>query len=423
MRKYILLILVILISQTKLWSEKKEITVEELIERLEQVDPDIAASRFKAIAAKKVTEKSNSAYYPKIELQSLIPVPGGMPGSYGEIGVRGVMISPFHTGNSIGFLGTYTLFDFGRTKNTVKAAEQDEITKKEEAKITRINSIQSAMHIYYDCIKYRALAEAWKEKQRRLKFLKQEIGRFVSTGQRSIVDNYIIKSHLEKIETELTIFEDRSIKAEEKLSLLLEINQKDIDYVSIEKLGKSKLAPEIDISQSPYVKKAESDLLVSKAKVDLAKAGNMPEIKSMGSIGDYDNARVVPKQNWAVGFGFSVPIFEGFKIQKEIEEAEAHEAEKQKELEATRKHIQETNIKLNEAIETSETKLKHLQEELKTAEDGYKIANSRYNNFQGNLIDLRETIINLYRVKAEIIEAKINLNLYQNVRSLVNGIL
>jgi signal transduction histidine kinase len=71
----------------------------------------------------------------------------------------------------------------------------------------------------------------------------------------------------------------------------------------------------------------------------------------------------------------------------------------------------------------SEKKLKLLQEELKTAEEGFKIANSRYNSFQGNLIDLRETIINLYRVKAEIIEAKINLNLYQNVRSLVNGIL
>ncbi|HNM06678.1 MAG TPA: TolC family protein, partial [Leptospiraceae bacterium] len=135
----------------QLSAEKKTLTVDEIIRRLDQTDPEIAASRFRVIAARKTAEKSNSAYYPKIELQGLVPVPGGLPGSYGEIGVRGVMISPFHTGNSIGFLGTYTLFDFGRTKNAVKAAEQDELTKKEEARIARINTIQNTLHIYYDC--------------------------------------------------------------------------------------------------------------------------------------------------------------------------------------------------------------------------------------------------------------------------------
>lgn len=420
--KPLYLFICFILFTAKVYSEKKMITVQEVIDRIEQVDPEIAASKFKIIAAKRATEKNNSAYYPKIELQSLVPVPGGLPGSYGEIGVRGVMISPFHTGNSIGFLGTYTLFDFGRTKNTIKASEQDEITRKEESRITRIESIQSALHIYYDCLKFRSLIETWKDKLKRLKFVQQEVNRFVSTGQRSIVDSYMIKSHIEKIETELHIFEEHHKSAEEKLSLLLEIPLNDIDYVAIERLEQPKVENnQIDLKNNPYVKKAESDLLTSKAKVDIAKAGNMPEVKSMGSFGDYDNARLVPKQNWAVGFGFSMPLFEGFKIQKDIEEAEAHTNQKLKELEAAKRKVQETNIKINEAIDTSETKIKHLVDELKISEDGYKAANSRYNSFQGNLTDLRETIVNLYRVKAEIIDTKVKLNLYLHIRYLVNG--
>ncbi|HNI99783.1 MAG TPA: TolC family protein, partial [Leptospiraceae bacterium] len=129
----------------------------------------------------------------------------------------------------------------------------------------------------------------------------------------------------------------------------------------------------------------------------------------------------VPKQNWAIGIGFSMPLFEGFKIQKEIEEAEALSSQKLKELEAARKSTQETNMKIQEAIDTSKIRLKHLADELKIAEEGYRVASSRYSSFQGTLIDLRETIVNLYRVKAEVIDAKVQLNLYQYLLYLVNG--
>lgn len=406
---------------SQLSAEKKIITVDEIIKRLDQTDPEIAASRFRVIAARKTAEKANSAYYPKIELQGLVPVPGGMPGSYGEIGVRGVMISPFHTGNSIGFLGTYTLFDFGRTKNAVKAAEQDELTKKEEARIARIHTIQNTLHIYYDCIKLQSLSEVWKEKRKRLKFIQQEVIRFVSTGQRSVVDSYMIKSHVERIETQLKIFEAQYVHSQDKLSLLLSIPADEMAYASADRMQEPPSSEGINFAENPFIKKAESDLLTSKAKLDAAKAGNLPEIKSMGSIGDYDSARVVPKQNWAVGIGFSMPLFEGFKIQKEIEEAEAFSSQKLKELEAARKNTQETNMKIQEAIDTSKIRLKHLVDELKIAEEGYRVASSRYSSFQGTLIDLRETIINLYRVKAEVIDAKVQLNLYRHLLYLVNG--
>ncbi|MCP5513424.1 MAG: TolC family protein [Leptospiraceae bacterium] len=417
------LLISLIVLTTSLGAETKVLSVDDVIQRIEEVDPAIAASRFKTLAAKASTEKSKSAYYPKVDLQSLIPVPGGMPGSYGEIGVRGVMVSPFHTGNSIGLLASYTLFDFGRTKNAVKSAEQDEISKKEEAKITRINTVQNTLHVYYDCIKYKSLADTWTEKLKRLKFLQGEVGKFVSTGQRSIVDTYLMKSHVEKIQTQLKVFEENLESSEQNLSLLLEIPREQLVLPELEKLHEAADQEEVDISNSPFVKKAESDLLVSKSKLDVAKAGAMPEIKSMGSVGDFDQGRTAPKQNWAVGFGINVPIFEGFKVKKDIEEAEALMSEKQKELEATRKHILETNIKLNKAIENSRIQITHLTEELKIAEEGYRAANGRYANFQGTLLDLRETIINLYRVKSEMIDAKVRLSLYQNVHNLVNGIL
>lgn len=403
--------------------EHERITVNDLIQRMDKVDPDIAAAKFKVIAAKKAAEKTKSAYFPKVELQSLLTAPGGLPGSYGDLGVSGVMVSPFHSGQSLGILGSYTLFDFGRRKNAVIAAEREEDTQREDAKITRINSIQRALQIYYDCIKYNSLVEIWKEKEQRINFLQREVSTFVSTGQRSVVDGYLVKSHLKQVETEVMVFQNESLKANETLGVLLDLPKEKISFVGLDDLKAPNINGEINIYSSPFMKRAESDLLTSKAEVDLAKSENMPQIKTNGTIGDYTSARLVPKQNWSFGVGITMPVFEGFRIQKGIEEARAKSSQKQKELEATRKNIQETNIKLDQALITAKEKLEHLETELKIAREGYQVAFVRYARFQGGLIDLRETITNLYRVKSELIQTKVELNLYQNVKFLVNGIL
>ena len=75
----------------------------EMIRRLTDIDPEIAASKFRVEEVDGRKTRAKSAYYPTLELQVLEPVPGSFPGSLGHSRVDGVMVSPYHTGFSAGF--------------------------------------------------------------------------------------------------------------------------------------------------------------------------------------------------------------------------------------------------------------------------------------------------------------------------------
>ncbi len=419
----VVLRMALLSSMHTLHAEEPLIGEAEMIKRLTDIDPEIAATKFRIDEADGRKTRAKSAYYPSLELQVLEPIPGSFPGSLGHSRVDGVMVSPYHTGFSAGFASTFTIYDFGRTGNKVKEAEQDRQTAELEAKIARIEALQRGLNVFYTTVKFRELGKLWEQKNKELIGLEREIVRFVQTGQKSIVDKHIIRSQVEGVEREKLEFGEAYSSGMKVIASLLEMREAIPVLVPLAQIHTDETLMKVDETQSPYVQRVKSEKIAAEFGLQKAKSENLPEIRAFGSAGYIEGARVVPMQNWAAGFAASFPVFQGFRIQGEIREAESKLHRMEKQFEAASKRIHETNLKLEQEINTAKEETHLLANELRTAEAGFLTAKARYRNFQGNLTDLRDTIVTYYQTRGRQIETKLKLAYLLKIRALTNGLL
>jgi outer membrane protein TolC len=83
------------------------------------------------------------------------------------------------------------------------------------------------------------------------------------------------------------------------------------------------------LAVNPQVVRVQAGLAASAAGITAAQAGHLPKVgvfADLHLIGNSYDAGVVTARNktaWAVGIGVEVPIFQGFRVVKEVEEARA----------------------------------------------------------------------------------------------------
>ncbi|MBS0617566.1 MAG: TolC family protein [Spirochaetes bacterium] len=398
---------------------------QDIIARLSAIDPKIAATKFLANEADARKTQAQSRYYPTLELQMLEPVPGSYPGSNGhsQSGIHGLMQSPFHVGFAAGFATDFTLYDFGRTSNSVKAAEQDRLTAEIMAKIERIEVVQRGLNIFYNAVKFRELQKLWSEEQKELQNIEREINRFVRTGQKSIVDRHIIRSQVEDVERESFEFADQYQSGKKVIGNFLMADAATLQLVAIEKIQPESAGYAVDEANSPYVQRLRSEKASAEYGVARAKADHLPNLVAFGTAGYMQGTRLVDMSNWAVGFAATLPLFQGFRVQGQVKEAEAKVARLKKELEAIAMRIHETNLQLEQGIQTTRDNIERLKTELKTARAGLITAKQRYRTFEGNLRDVRDTIATYYHTRGLQIEAQLRLAYLLKIHALTNGAL
>jgi outer membrane protein TolC len=134
-----------------------------------------------------------------------------------------------------------------------------------------------------------------------------------------------------------------------------------------------------------------------------------------------DESRLVNKRDYSGGFGVTMPIFEGYRIQSQIHQAQALAAQRDQDLNAVRLQLDELNAHYDEIINASRVQLDYLQKELEVADRAFELAKKRYYDFQGTLVDVREAVRNLERIQSEVIDIKADLLLALGSKALLNG--
>jgi outer membrane protein TolC len=83
------------------------------------------------------------------------------------------------------------------------------------------------------------------------------------------------------------------------------------------------------LTVNPQIGRVQAGLTATKAGIAAAKAGHLPKIGLFADLhllgNSYDAGIVTPrnKVSWAVGVGVEVPLFQGFRVVKEVQEARA----------------------------------------------------------------------------------------------------
>lgn len=393
-----------------------ELSLQDAFTSLEKTSPALQALKFRAKASEAGVSVAKAGYLPSLSFEAIDST--GFASSSSYLGIGGLMGSPFRSGYAYGLVAKGTLWDFGRTSNNVAVSEKEVDLDKQDTVVQAQNLKVEVLESYYDCAQNNSEKNLWTELVSETQYILKEASHFVKTGQRSIVEKYLINSQMEEALTSKASYGERYKASHERLGILI---------------GKKEFTcPELSSEESPLKMRTnlfENNILVNRTKAladlaearkERAKSSYLPELIAMGSLGNAEDTRLVgSQQNYSASIGFVFPLFDG-KTSAEVERANAQVAQYHQEVASSQQAVDDMNAKFDEVITSEQVKLEHLKKEFAIADEGYKIAKKRYFTLQGTLVDLREALRNWARTKSEIYNSRAALLKATGKKSLLN---
>ncbi len=308
-------------------------------------------------------------------------------------------------------------------------AEKRSSLAKTESKVTSLTIGAQAARYYAKCARDRSLAEIYRDLMEEAKIIQTEVAKFVATGQRSIVDKYLSESQTEEAATIAADFEERLAVDEERLLTLIGLPKDGATCprmssdLSTEATTLATSSSNAEIS-SPLILRAQAEMALVEAETSRSRKDYFPRLVGLASAGYMNSTELgVPKQVYSVAVGLIIPLFEGFKTNSEVDENLARTMQKEKEVAATKLNLKETTLGLDEEIRSGLLRLDHLRHELELAETAFRVAKSRYVKASGTLVDLREALRNLGRIRTGKKETESLLLSASIEKGLLNGTL
>jgi multidrug efflux pump subunit AcrB/outer membrane protein TolC len=396
-----------------------EIRLDTILREAEANDHRISAGEAARIATESGVSSAEAAYYPRLDFEAIDST--GFPGSTGALGVTGLMGSPYRKGMAAGLVAQANLWDFGRTTHAVRAAKYDASAQAEEIRLTVLDTDLEAAHLFFACVRDRSQSENWKFVLGEAKIVSEEVGKYVKTGQRSVVDRYLAESQVEEALTGQADYTERMRLALRRIGILTGTDFSRATCPVVESVRDVPGRTLPGASTHPFIATAQDRAQAEAERAKQARAGNYPRLVAVGSFGALENTRLVAKNDYSVGVGVILPLFDGLRTTSDIHRAEALSAERGFLVEAERERIEQTNAKYDEIVEGARARLTHLEPELKLAREGFGVAKSRYLKFQGLLVDVREALRNLSRTEVQYDEAEVDLLEGEVAKAIFNG--
>ncbi len=399
--------------------EAHEVNLSEIVERAEKMDHSISASQFQEVAADQSIHVARSQYLPTVDLEAIDST--GFSGSTSALGIGGVMGSPYRSGPAAGLLLKQTIWDFGRTSANVEAAKHELLSQKQNTRLTIYQVDREVAKAYFDCVRFRVQSEVWTAVLKEANLVAKEVKHFVRTGQRSVVEQYLADSQVEEALTAQTDFSEKMRLVTQRLALFTGLDPKIISCPNLETAKNSLKFRPTDISQNPLIVRSIEQAHVAQAKLSSARAAYLPKLFGLASVGTMDKTRLVAKQDYALGVGLTIPIFDGLKTTSEVRRAEADSTGSEFLVQASREQVDHLNIKFDEIIDSAKGRLVHLSRELSLANEGLSVAKKRYLSLQGTLVDVRESLRNLTRTQTQMNDTEIDFLEAGTAKAFFNG--
>lgn len=417
MKKIFFSILIFVIATAAMASEKKPLSIDEVMQLAENNSPRLSVARFREIAAKKSVDIARSNYFPTLSAEAIDST--GFPGSSSELDVVGMEGSPYRSGFGAGLVVQQTVYDFGRTYYDVEASKSEVEFSKQDTRVTVYEVKQLALRTFYDCTFFRTQRDTWERLSHESGIITREAQKFVNTGQRSIVDRYLSKAQTEEALTAEAFYAERLKKATEELAVIMGVAN-NFTCPALPAQLTNTLNPDLGIESSPILERAIINTRVADARLKQQKAGFYPKIIAVASAGTIADSRLVNKKDYAAGIGVVLPLFD-LHTSGEIKRAQAIASATEKEVESQRQYLGIMNARYDEVIRSSQVRLEHLKNEFSLANEAFNTAKHRYFALEGDLIDLREAFRNLARVDTEIDDTRTKLMQASGSKALLNG--
>jgi outer membrane protein len=346
----------------------------------------------------------------------------GSPGSFSMFDVDSDISSAQRIGSGGALVLKQNIWDFGRTSNAVQASEEQKGFQQKQYSVLKIDVDVNVLRTYLSCAFLKAQVENSRFMFDEAKLLARETDKFVRSGQRSIVERYLVDAEAKEAETRIAEFSERLTVTEQRLAIELGLpGTQKVNCTDLEAAGSALAKLAVKTGASPIVDLQKARIRIAQSTLDEAQAESRPSLYGAVTGGYFDNEHLPDKMIYAAGIGIELPLFEGFRIDSTIamKKAELHAEEAG--LDNSTLSLARMNSQYEEQTQSIKVRLEFLEKEKQLAKRVFALARKRYLSEQGTMIDLRESIRNMNRILQSTDEASRDLYIARGERALVNG--
>ena len=402
------------------FGQAKALSLSDVIRLSEQYSPDLKAALSSEQASSESIRVNESRYFPTLDFAALDST--GFPASARPPadGFNGLIDSPYRSGWSLGGFSTLTLFDLTREFG-VQAAKANLTASVARTSLTMLQLDMTVANLYLDTVRDQALRESWAEIQSEIERVYDTVKKFVRNGQYSEVTEWLLKYQREQAIMKQATYAEATAGDLRQLEILCGMSAGTLVVSGIDDLKASLQQIQPPSGESPFVLTPRLDAVVSQSQASQQNAQNFPRLLGIASAGTMDDSRVVPKQNYSAWIGFTVPIFEGFRISAEVQRARA-QAEQQTQLaNQAELQLQEADTRYLTDAKTRDFEVQSFQTQNGFSREALRLSLYRYRTFVGNLADVRDSLYSYEASKTGLDISRVESYRAKLLRALISG--
>ncbi len=386
----------------------KPLTLEEAVEIALERNPLTRVAREGVTSAKEAVGEARAPYYPELGLaasynrwQRHAFLPSGLirPGIPSTIGPTNDWFT--------GVTTHYTLFDFGKRRAELRAAQARQGAAQEDANRVRQDIVLSVHEAYFglvasmetEVVARKALARA--QDHLRVARARKEAG--------AVPQVDVVRAQVEVADAQLALERAEGLVRVAKGNLntamglpveaSIEVDRSPREVVPPARID---LAEALDraVSARPELRGARQRLEASRRGVDLARSAYGPKVKGEASWGWRDTSYFPHDKDWLVGVSVELPIFTGFSRKHRLARAKSElsreQADGERLTQAVRQDVWTAYSRLRETYEATLS----TEVQLRDASETLRLASERYQAGAGTITDLMDSETALARAEA-----------------------
>ncbi len=393
----------------------KPLTVDDCIAIALKYHPALAASQATVAAQRARVEQALSAYYPQVALNV-----GYNTSTFNFSPVAGTVRTPTYNWTfldifSAGPTATMTLYDFGRTSNSVKINRENVAASQEDVVTQKQTVIVNVKTAYYNVLQNQYLIDVAQDTVTQTQQHLEQTQGFYQAGTRPKID--VTKAEVDLANAQLALIQANNnfavarVNLNNAMGLRQELNfaiEKDIQV-------QPKVIPLEEIlrtayDQRPEILRIRAQERAQEANIKLQQASYYPTLSG--------NAQYLVRAHhpsWEpyywdtfLGATLSVPIFSGFLSPNLVSEARAVLRNLQAQEESTRQGIR---LEAEQAFLNQKLAIEQIdvtQKAVEQAKENYALASGRYQVGVGSPLEITDAEVQLANARANYIQAIYN---------------
>jgi outer membrane protein len=405
MKRWFDLIILILFLTTTAFSQSDTLTIDNCIQIALENNPQMKLAQSNLDISNSNLMSSRSALFPQISLQS------GWTRNGGTFFIGPITREQTYSNYSIGFQAQQLIFDFGKTYSRVAASSNLESASEQNLISTKQDLILNTYVAYFSYLQALRLNNVSIQTLQQADEHLRQAEAFYKVGTKPKLDVLEAQTDKENARVNLLNAENNlkvtKLQLENVLSIKLEDNfvLKDNLEVKKDSVDESS-ALKIAMSNRPELIASNYVVEANKSFVTSAWTSNLPTINATGGY-SWRNYVLDTKfpDSWNIGLNLSLPIFTGFAIDAQVQEAKANlsNAEAQNNL-----IVQSITLDVRQQysnLEIAQSKIAATKSLLTQAEETLKTAEGRYDQAVGSQIEVTDARIGFYNAQVLYIQS------------------